>query len=351
MHARPSISFVVPAYNVASYLDECLSSIVTASQVGDQLILINDGSTDQTGALCRQWAALHPRLITLLEQHNLGLSVARNNGLQLSTCPYVLFMDSDDVVQTAALTRARGILASQAPDILVMDFCWWHPERHQPFNRAPACSHPARTYQSHREAFCIQTFLDNRLSACSRIFKRDLLAQLAPDVFPPGDAYEEIATVPRLTLRAQSLYYLNEVLFYYRIRPGSITQTKKAKQCLDLSKAMTTTVHEVRSLGLSDEVEMAANMAAANLMVSAIRDCGLVIDDKTKLYERVLEQGMATLSLPVPKIVAALKHRNHATDRKTAKHLQVAQRFPKFFLASRRWVYNIKRQLKRRASA
>lgn len=347
MSTRSTISFVVPAYNVASYLDECLDSVVKSSQPGDQIVLVDDGSTDETADRCRQWAVDHPTLITLIEQGNQGLSAARNTGLRFATRPYVLFMDSDDVVKPEAVAKARPVLDKHEPDILVMDFCWWYPERTQPFNRSPMCSHSLRSPDLDRNAFCLQTFKDNRLSACSRIFRRDLLAQLAPDVFPPGDAYEEIATVPRLTLRARSLYYLDEVLFDYRVRPGSITQSKTAKHCLDLSKALGKAVHEVRPLGLDQRVELAANMAAAKLCIAAIRDCGLVPDRPPALYERTLAQGLATLTLSIESVAHALRGSPHPADRKAAGHLLMSKRFPCLFIALRKMVYGLKRNKRR----
>jgi GT2 family glycosyltransferase len=148
-----AISFVVPAYNVAPYIEECLGSIVAASQPGDQIIVVNDGSTDRTNEICRQWAQSHPELITLIEQQNQGLSAARNAALTQATCPYVLFMDSDDVVYTAPLTQLRPILAQHAPDVTVLDFFWWIPERQDERNRSPQCSHRTHALSSNRNDF------------------------------------------------------------------------------------------------------------------------------------------------------------------------------------------------------
>lgn len=342
--AHPTISFIVPAYNVHRYLDACVQSLVEASQEGDEIIIVNDGSTDATGQLCEKWAKQHPRLIKMIDQHNQGLSAARNNALQLATCAYVLFMDSDDVIIPSCVQRARSILQSDAPDITVMDFFWWIPERQDERNRSPICSHPINSLALDRDAFNIETFSDVLLSACSRIFKHTLLKQLGPQVFPIGQAYEEIATVPRLTLRAKSIYYLNEALFDYRIRPGSITQSKTAKHCLDLSKALTVAIGEIRSQGLSPEVELSANMTSAKLLMTAIRDGGLVSNRPKSLYQDILEFGYKSFSLPAEIIESALRTSPDRANQRTARHLHFSRKIPSLFIASRKMVYWLKRR-------
>lgn len=339
-----SISFIVPVYNVAPYLDECLESIVASSQRLDEIILINDGSTDNSGEICRDWAQKQPDLIRLIEQPNQGLSAARNNALSQASCPYILFMDSDDVVIPSSINKVRPILEENAPDITLMDFCWWMPDQKDKQRRSPICSHTAHQLLTDRDEFCKATYNDLLLSACSRIFKRSLLLKMAPNVFPIGKAYEEISSIPRLTQRARTLYYLNEVLFNYRVRSGSITQSKTEKHCTDLSNALNQAIKEIRSLGLNQSVELAANMAAAKLMMTAIRDCGLVPHCSMALYKKTLNLGYSTLSLPVDEICAALDASTLKTDKKTSKHLKLSSRAPSLFMASRKLVYSLKRR-------
>ncbi len=339
----PAISFVVPAYTVEAYLNACMAAIVDACAPGDQVILVDDGSKDDTGLLCKAWQQRHPELITLLEQHNQGLSAARNHGLRLARGEYVLFMDSDDVVKPEAVTQARAVLASAKPDIMVMDFDWWVPEQDDRRKRSPECSHPKRRLLTDRASFCEQTFRDSLLSACSRLFRRELLNQLGPDVFPVGRSYEEIASVPRLILRAQSLYYLDEVLFDYRIRAGSITQSKTPKHCLELATALSSAIHEVPACQLGPSVEMAANMAAAIVLVRALRDCGSVPGGPYRLYQDVWQSRRTTLSMPLESIIRSLDQSGWHDARKTAKHLKFAHRMPHGYIVSRKLIYGWKR--------
>lgn len=90
-------TFVVPAYNVADYIEVCLDSIVHQTRKGFRVIIVNDGSSDgRTPAICDLFAAEYPRLIRVVHQENKGLGGARNTGLQLADSKYVMFLDSDD---------------------------------------------------------------------------------------------------------------------------------------------------------------------------------------------------------------------------------------------------------------
>lgn len=91
------ISVVVPVYNVSKYLDDCLASIARQSYLDWECVLVDDGSKDQSGAICDKWVLRDPRF-KVIHQQNQGVSVARNNGIKASTGEYLCFIDSDDWV-------------------------------------------------------------------------------------------------------------------------------------------------------------------------------------------------------------------------------------------------------------
>lgn len=89
------VSIIVPIYNSAQYLDRCIDSLINQTIKEIEIILVNDGSTDNSLSICRQWA-LKDRRIVVIEQENSGVSVARNRGLEISKGEFVLLLDSDD---------------------------------------------------------------------------------------------------------------------------------------------------------------------------------------------------------------------------------------------------------------
>lgn len=336
------IAFIVPAYNVENYIDACLESIMKCRKQGDEIILINDGSTDATESRCKAWVQNHPDQITFISQRNQGLSAARNIGIQHSTNPYILFVDSDDVLIPKTVEQARTILNQYSPDILSCDFEWWYPGEPTSFKRSPALTHSPNTIQTDPEQFLIETLEDSIYSACSRIFKSDLLKRLGPEVFPVGDAYEEIATVPRLTLRANSLFYLNNTLLHYRVRPNSITTTKSTKHCIDIAKAFSKYLQELDSFSPSERTRIASNKASMKLFMTALRDCGKTANREYALYKQVSLIARKNLSIPLNLIIKELKLSSKKTDKRDANHLRFFSLAPNTFLLTRKIVYGLK---------
>ena len=95
----PTVSIIVPVYNTASYLSRCIESLVNQTYSDLQIILIDDGSTDESGAIADEWQTKDPR-IEVYHQQNQGQSVARNVGLQHTRGEYIAFVDSDDYIDS-----------------------------------------------------------------------------------------------------------------------------------------------------------------------------------------------------------------------------------------------------------
>jgi glycosyltransferase involved in cell wall biosynthesis len=110
----PLISLVVPVYNVAPYLPTCLDSIIGQTYVTLEIILIDDGSTDGSGALCDKYAMKDVRIHTY-HQKNGGLSAARNAGILQAHGDYIAFVDSDDCLAPGYVTRLYDVPGKHGP--------------------------------------------------------------------------------------------------------------------------------------------------------------------------------------------------------------------------------------------
>lgn len=114
------VSIIIPVYNVEQYLPECLSSILCQTYKDIEIILVNDGSTDRSGELCRAAAESDNRVV-LIEQKNAGLSAARNAGLDRASGEYIMFVDSDDYVSPYMVeTMLKSI---EDADMVMCRFC------------------------------------------------------------------------------------------------------------------------------------------------------------------------------------------------------------------------------------
>lgn len=121
MEHQPLVSVIVPVYNTERYLSLCLTSIVNQTYRNLEILLINDGSTDGSEAVCRQFMAKDPR-IQLFCQENQGQSAARNLGLDHMTGKYLMFVDSDDYIDPAMVELLLNCILTHEADIAVCDY-------------------------------------------------------------------------------------------------------------------------------------------------------------------------------------------------------------------------------------
>ena len=112
------VSIIVPVYNAEIYLDECISSILEQDYDNFELILVNDGSVDNSEKICRRYAE-KDRRVCYIAQKNSGVSAARNAGLRAISGEYVCFVDSDDKLPRQALTRLISSIEEEKSDLVI----------------------------------------------------------------------------------------------------------------------------------------------------------------------------------------------------------------------------------------
>lgn len=115
------ISVIIPVYNVAAYLPQCLESVLSQSCSDLQVILIDDGSTDASGAICDEYAAKDPRVV-VIHQKNGGAAAAKNAGLRAATGKYLSFVDSDDYLEPGAYEHMLHLLHTYNADVVQCAF-------------------------------------------------------------------------------------------------------------------------------------------------------------------------------------------------------------------------------------
>ena len=118
MNENPLISVIIPVYNVEQYLDECLNSVINQTYTNLEIILIDDGSTDKSGKICDEFAKRDNR-IKVIHQKNKGVSVARNNALDIASGEFITFVDSDDTIEKEHILNMVNLLKDDT-DIVCM---------------------------------------------------------------------------------------------------------------------------------------------------------------------------------------------------------------------------------------
>lgn len=211
---HPKISVVIPVYNVESYLEECWLSVASQTYNNYEIILIDDGSTDNSGRMCDSYAEDKENVI-VIHQENQGLSGARNTGVKHSTGEYITFVDSDDVISDDCLEILTGTLSDNS-DIVIAGMCKFFdniPEKKR--DDTSACMLDNAT--ALRE-LCRQRKLGG--SACAKLYKRYLVEK---HPYPIGELYEDVSTTHILFGEAKGINYTHQVVYYYRQRRNSIT--------------------------------------------------------------------------------------------------------------------------------
>jgi glycosyltransferase involved in cell wall biosynthesis len=219
----PGLSILLPVYNVAPYVQACVESILSQIPAqGVEVLLLDDGSTDESGRICSSLAAAHPAsLRVLVHDRNRGLSAARNTLLEAATGHYIWFVDSDDIMLPGAIPALQAVIDTHEPDLILCDL-------RRLGRDISTFSGPERSLVTDRNALMKGVFAAGRLYAWSRISRRELWSD---DLrFPVGQNFEDIVVTPRLCLRARSFYHVPEPWIEYRVREGSITASVSRTQ-------------------------------------------------------------------------------------------------------------------------
>ena len=212
------ISVIVPVYNVQEYLAECVQSILNQSFADFELLLIDDGSTDQSGAIAEKLAVKDSR-IRVFHKKNGGLSDARNYGIDHAQGEYLTFVDSDDYIASTYLEMLHDLIVRYNADASCVS-AFETVERHTRSNLGGE----KEGIITGTEAIT-NSLLRHRIgiSACGKLFQSCLFDEIR---FPKGELYEDLLTLPYVFEQCKTVAYSSAALYFYFQRPGSITNSK-----------------------------------------------------------------------------------------------------------------------------
>lgn len=222
------VSVIVPVYNVESYLEKCLDSLVHQKYENFEIICVDDGSKDHSIDILKNYAKEYNETIKVVSKKNGGLSDARNFGVKQSSGDYFLFVDSDDYVDSEYISKmVNPILNNPKIDIVVCDMKYDYGDH---FSFSSGGDFIEDNISTNPNLLMINN------SACNKLIKKDLVLAYP---FPVGVWYEDLATIPIMVLNARKIYKVNEALYFYVQREGSIVHTKNMK-VFDIYKALDT---------------------------------------------------------------------------------------------------------------
>lgn len=211
------ISVVVPIYNVEHYLERCLDSIISQTYTNLEIILVDDGSTDRSGAIADAYAAKDSR-VKVIHQKNGGLSIARNTGIEACRGEYLLFIDSDDYIAPNMCERLLSRLTEADADIAIGGF--YRVDSHGTAEFAP----PSQQINSKTDI--TQQYFKNKSAylviVWNKLYKTALFRFPTPLRFAPHMLEEDEIFSYRILYRASRIVTVDQPLYYYVQREGSI---------------------------------------------------------------------------------------------------------------------------------
>lgn len=287
------LSIIIPVYNVEKYIEKCLTSIVEQDVENVEVILINDGSVDDSGRICEKYCEKY-HYMRVFHQNNQGLSMARNRGLAVASGKYVLFLDSDDYLNNDILDKLLEVLLETKEDIIVGKYFRHYEatgecvESNVSFQDVSNKFNPIKLYceMMKKDAFWLVVSI--------LIIRRDFLIDNNL-YFEPGIYHEDELWGVSLFLFANGIKIFDENIFYYRIgRENSITSSKKIKKEFDKIWIIDEFYNIIESTNVQKEKKHMLKIKSAVIEWGLIQDVGvyegdsLLGDLKNQIQNRVL---------------------------------------------------------------
>lgn len=305
------ISIIVPLYNVEEYLEECLESIRNQTYTDIEVILVNDGSTDGSKQICERFCQVDSRF-RLINQENQGQSVARNRGFKESIGQYIMFVDSDDVINTNVL---EVLLPYMKPDVDIVE-CGMTRDKESFFlNKIPTTVFEGNSKEAILNCIAFRTV---KFCAFTKLYRREIVEKIP---FLEGYIYEDVFTGINYLNHIRKIIVIDYIGYYYRVRPNSTMTKSFHEKDLDIFHVGEKLIESFTDneyllpyigyfmfyLGISHYEKERINKVSpyVHMYENFIRDCSLLAKES---QEVVREYRLLRLYLIAPKYFLTITH-------------------------------------------
>ena len=234
----PKVSVIVPVYNVEQYIEKCLETLVNQSLEEIEIIIVNDGSTDNSKVIIHKFIEKYPEKIVYLEKENGGLSDARNFAMPYAKGEYIAFLDSDDYVEKSMYQTMYDIAQKENSDMVECDFFWEFPKKMRTDTGA--------IYKDKHEM--IEKI---RVVAWNKLIKREILEK-TQIIFPKGYRYEDTEFTYKLIPYINNVSFCKIPMVHYIQRDGSISNVQN-ERTLEIFDVLNNVIKYYKENNLYDE--------------------------------------------------------------------------------------------------
>ena len=278
------VSIIVTIYNVEQFLDRCIDSVVKQTYKNLEIILVNDGSTDSSLEICKRWKNKDKRII-LVNKKNGGLSDARNSGIDKSNGEFLYFLDSDDFIENNTIELMMKKMAEHNSEIVISNRYHYYDNGKKIIKFKMEKND--LILDTETSLFELNNFKYYDMSACSKLFKKDLFEQIR---FPIKKLCEDFYVMYKILEKSKTIIYISTPLYYYYQREGSISKNKNMNIDFVIAAKEQMEYLEEKYPKLKNCVR--STYASANMTVynQVLRAGGKVDRDKRKQLQREVKK-------------------------------------------------------------
>lgn len=238
-----TIGILIPVYNVADYVEECIESILTQIDTRASILIMNDASTDNSAAIIKRFEN-HPQVQIFDAPHNRGLSATRNALFDMAQTQYIWFIDSDDVLYEGAYKSVMSQIEKLNSDVLCADYVSLRGKKE--VKKKAFIGKANKNYINKRNSFLDNIIENNSNHVWSKVFRRQVIQDIR---FKEGLNFEDILYMTDISLKSFQYSYLKQPVIKYREREGSILKNLDKKYVDDYLYAFTYRVEKYQRIG------------------------------------------------------------------------------------------------------
>lgn len=292
------LTIIIPAYNVEKYLEECLDSLVNQTEQDHFVVIVDDGSTDNTPELCDDYVKMYPELFYCIHQENKGLGAARNIGMNYVKTPYFTFLDSDDWWDLDYIKKIKKTLKQFRTEEI--DIIYTLPKIYDSMTNVYLDWNDKQLFYDifFSKNRIVSANVDTRLffleySACRKIFRTDF-AKKINFKFEENVKWEDVYPHFYSTYYAEKCLGIDEIGFIYRINTSSQITSSTGKERLDIIHTFAKTI----SFMIKEKMGSVERNAIISRMISFLNWC---ITESNRDIRAILTKKIAILFRMMPK--------------------------------------------------
>jgi glycosyltransferase involved in cell wall biosynthesis len=279
----PAVTIIVPVYNVETYLEKCLTALVNQTLHDIQIIIVDDGSTDESCKIIEKFKEKYSEKIICVKKENGGLSDARNVGMRYATGDYIGFVDGDDYIDVNMYEKMYNKAKEVSADLVECDFFWEYTKRIK---------------QDIGKFYELKDILVKlRVMAWNKIIKR-VLIEKNNIKYPVGLRYEDIEFTYKLIPYINKVGFVKDSLYHYLQRNSSISHIQNDKTC-DIFTVLSNVINFYKEKGFYEKYqEQIEYIYMRFLLGSSFLRMVKIGDRKTR--RRILEENWEKLNTQYP---------------------------------------------------